>query len=148
MNSVLRLLITLPIFFVIGCGENSSVRSKNVSQDVVVQDGRLTNEFFKLTYSHPDNWYLLSNEELRQLLNFGEDLATADNDELGRVIDASRANQVALFGAFKHAPGTPVEYNPNVIVQAERVSHAPGIKSGVDYFFSYKTRTPADGNEF
>ncbi|MEM1396057.1 MAG: hypothetical protein AAGH38_01230, partial [Pseudomonadota bacterium] len=106
------------------------------------------NPYFGLTVASPDGWYPLNDQELRALLNIGEKMAAAESEHLDRVFEATRVNQVPLFGIFKEAPGAPIDFNPSVIAQAEKVDHAPGIKRGADYLFHTRKGLAQTGMEF
>jgi len=139
MGYISRTLVAcMLLFFVAACGERSEKNTNAHSQETVVENGIVKNAFFKLSFEPIEDWYLLSDQELRQLLNLGERIATAESEDLGRIVEATREANVAIFGIFEHAPGSPVPLNPNVLVQAEDVSHAPGVKTGADYYFHTK----------
>lgn len=134
-----RAILILTAFAFSACEQRSDLTSnKQASKESVVSGTAVANEFFKLTLDAPTDWYVLTNAELLELLNMGGKVATSGNREMEAVLDASEENQAALFGVFRHPPGTPVEINPNVIASAERVSYSPGIKRGSDYFFHTK----------
>lgn len=91
-----------------------------------------------MTFDAPDNWYVASDAQIRELMNFGSDVAAGDKDDLKAIIDASMQRNIPLFAVFEHEPGAPVEINPSIIAVAEHMAAAPGIKSGADYFFHAK----------
>ncbi len=94
-----------------------------------------TNDYFGLTISIPDDWYIQSREEAEELSRIGTAAATAKgaNQNLKAAMEASQTRTFTLVSAFRHPPGTPGLFNSSVIILAERVKHLPGIRSGAEY---------------
>jgi hypothetical protein len=95
-------------------------------------------ERFGITAEKPESWYVLSEEMQNALVDGGAKAATEGNDAVAGAIEAGMARTTQIFGVFKHEPGTPVEFNPNVLAIAENVKIAPGVKTGADYFYQFK----------
>ena len=100
-----------------------------------VTDNIYTNDFFKCTINLPEDWVVQSREQTEQLTEMGKEIATGGNEELETIVKASEINSASLLTVFQYEIGSPVEYNPNIMIIAENVSHAPGIKKGSDYLF-------------
>jgi hypothetical protein len=96
---------------------------------------KYTNDYFKLTVDLPEQWYVQSQEEAEQLQQVGSQVATGkgSNPNLKKAMAAAQAKTLTLVAAFQQKPGTPIPFNANVMVLAERVNHMPGIRSGADY---------------
>jgi hypothetical protein len=65
----------------------------------------------------------------------GKDLVAGEDKNLESVIKASEINSANLLAVFQYELGSAVEYNPNIMIVAENVTNAPGIKNGSDYLF-------------
>lgn len=94
-----------------------------------------TNDYFGLTVSIPEDWYIQSREEAAEIAKIGKAavLGNGADPNLKSVVEATQATTLQLLSAFRHPPGTPGVSNSSVIVMAERVKHLPGIRSGAEY---------------
>ncbi|MEO1241663.1 MAG: hypothetical protein AAFX54_07110 [Pseudomonadota bacterium] len=138
MNMHLSTFFSLLAFvFVCGCGNNNDEAATEKAEAYAssTDENTLNSTRFGISVRHPDGWYSLDYDQLNGLLEIGADVATKGNDDLDKVIEATKKNNYNIFAIMQHEPGTPVEENPNVIGLAENVSLAPGIKRGSDYFF-------------
>ena len=128
------LLIWLGCTLFSGCGQD-------VSEEIGYGElkGRAyTNPYFNMSVEFPDDWIIQSESYNKDLMEQGADLVAGDNEELKTVVKAAEKLSLPLFSVFKYEPGTPVEFNPNIICVAENVKNTPGIKTGADYFFHVK----------
>jgi hypothetical protein len=100
-----------------------------------VSENAYRNAAFGLTVTAPDSWSVMDNQQTKRLMDVGTDVATAGNDRLKAVAEASKQGTTNIFTFFKHPLGTPVEFNPSVMGVAENLMLAPGVKTGRDYFF-------------
>lgn len=83
----------------------------------------------------PDSWYKLNADESKKLMSAGVDMVTSNRDDMDAVAEYAKQKTRVLFGAFAHAPGSPVETNASILISAEDISIAPGVKTGKDFFF-------------
>ena len=121
--------------------ENDGASAQAKKEDAFVERGEgnvLSSGAFGVSVAIPDAWYSMSFEELNALVDEGSDVATAGNDQLAAVVEASEKNSFNLFGVLKYETGSPVDENPNVMGMAEKIAFQPGIKRGTDYFFHVK----------
>ncbi|MDZ7628050.1 MAG: hypothetical protein U5J99_06530 [Parvularculaceae bacterium] len=95
-------------------------------------------ERFGITADKPEGWYALSEELQSALVDGGAKVVSEGNDAVAGAVEAGMARTTQIFGVFKHEPGSPVEFNPNVLAIAENVKIAPGVKTGSDYFYQFK----------
>jgi hypothetical protein len=100
-----------------------------------VNDNVYTNDFFKCNIKLPEDWIVQSKEQTERLADMGKDLVAGDDKKLESVIKASEINTANLLAVFQHELGSAVDYNPNIMIVAENVTNAPGIKNGSDYLF-------------
>lgn len=104
----------------------------------VIGNGVYSNDYFNMSIKVPENWFVQSNAEQKELMELGGDLISGDNDNLKNILKEAEKNTVNLFSFFKYEQGAPVPFNPSIIAVAERVVGMPGIKRGSDYLFHVK----------
>lgn len=90
-------------------------------------------DYFGVTLSVPDDWHIFSEEEKQQISSTGTDLLAGDDQNLRRQLEAAAPRTLTLLGISRHPLGTPVLFNPNLVIIAERIGGMPGIRSGSDY---------------
>jgi len=120
----------------------------NAQSDVeqgVVHDGEYTNPALSFSFKFPKDWVVhgeATNERIREL---GKE-KIAESGASKASTEVALKNTYQLLTIFHYALGTPgVSFNPSILVIAERVDHAPGIKNGKDYLLNVRallTRTP------
>ena len=93
------------------------------------------NDYFGLTVSIPEEWYIQSREEAEEIARIGQAavLGKGADPNLKASVEATQSTTLQLLSAFRHPPGTPGVFNPSVMILAERVKHLPGIRSGAEY---------------
>ena len=99
-----------------------------------VSEGAYSNEYFGLTVPIPDGWFVASKDTEEYIQELGKGIA-GDDASVRAAIEASKETTFQLLTLSEFEMGAPVEFNTNLIIMAERVSHLPGIKSGSDYLF-------------
>lgn len=127
--------VLLLAFLAIGMFACRSKESPVAPGSSVVSEGTYTNEYFGLTLSIPDGWFVASKDSEQFIRDVGEDLATGDDTALKAAVESSKKTTFQLLTLSEFEMGATVEFNPSLILMAERVSHVPGIKSGKDYLF-------------
>ncbi|MEN3329506.1 MAG: hypothetical protein V7638_4313 [Acidobacteriota bacterium] len=110
-------------------------------------DGVYTNPFFNFTFKYPKDWVVhgeATNERIREL---GEERIAQSGTSKESVAVALK-NTYQLLTVFRHAVGTPgITFNPAILVMAEKVSHAPGIKNGSDYLLNVRALLTKAGHQ-
>ncbi len=125
------LLAALLAIGILACSEGESP----VASGSGVAAGFYTNEYFGLKLPIPDGWFVASEDTARFMMEIGEEVATGDDATLKAAVEASKKTTFQLLTLSEFEMGAAVDFNPNLILMAERVSHVPGIKSGSDYLF-------------
>ena len=128
-------LLAVSIAFVGGCQRNPPSPGQAVVGEVgygTISGHTYSNDFFGLEVAFPDNWYIQSREEFDEIRKRGEQVVGA-NKNLKAAVQAAQATTLNLISAFEHPPGTPVLFNANIMLMAEKVKHLPGIRNGGDY---------------
>lgn len=118
--------------FIISCSD------KNAIDFGEFKDGIYSNSFFSLMLSVPDTWEVLNLESRMELMKQGGKIVAGDNKNLKAAIDAADLKSLNLLTAYEYPPGSAVSSNPGIMLIAEKIKHAPGIKRGSDYHFQAK----------
>lgn len=100
-----------------------------------VENGIYLNDYFNFKIKLPVDWVVQSKEQTENLANTGKKLIAGDNDNMKAAIKASEINTAYLLSVFQYELGSAVEYNSNIMIVAESLKNAPGIKNGSDYLF-------------
>ncbi len=124
------------LLWLTGCQETQEA-SKEIDFGTI-KNSVYRNEYFGMTLTVPDNWYVMDEEGRKQVMEVGAEMVAGDDETLKSAIKASELTTVNLLSIMEHPPGTPVPFNPNLGCLAERVRDTPGIKTGDDYFFHVK----------
>ena len=103
-----------------------------------VTDNLYTSDFFGFTYLFPKGWSVQGEVTKKYLMDVGKALVTRGDPTKAAVMDVAEKRTYQLLTIFEHPVGTPVTFNPGLIVMAEDVSFAPGIQKGSDYLLNLK----------
>jgi hypothetical protein len=118
----------------IGCGKKASdeIDFGGFAESVY------TNKYFGLSVTVPSDWNIQDQESQKRMMSLGKKMVAGDDKNLKAALSASELQTVNLLTALKHPLGSPVPFNPNIIVMAEMVRQMPGIQRGKDYHFQVK----------
>jgi len=100
-----------------------------------VENNIYSNSFFNFEITLPSDWVVQSKEQTENLVEAGKKIVAGDDSNLKAVIKAAEINTAYLLTLFQYEIGSAVEYNPSLMLIAENVKLAPGIKTGGDYLF-------------
>jgi hypothetical protein len=100
-----------------------------------IEENIYTNSFFNLSMTLPADWSLQSQQETENLLKEGRKLVAGEDKNLENVLNAAEINTANLIMLYQHELGTAVDYNPSLMLVAENLRNAPGVKTGADYLF-------------
>ena len=128
INLILLLLITL----VCSCQSNEKPEGFDYG---TVENNLYTNSFFNFKATLPDGWIVQSKKQTEDLVEIGKDMVAGEDENLKAVINASEINSAYLLTVFQYEVGAAVDYNPSLMLIAENLKIAPGIKNGSDYLF-------------
>lgn len=101
----------------------------------VVENNKYKNSFFEFELDLPKGWIVASKEQTDNLTKMGKELIAGDDANMKAIISASEVNNATLLSINQYAVGSPVDYNPGLVLIAENIVASPGIKSGSDYLF-------------
>ena len=130
-----RVPITISIILLLCCYANAQSEGNRG----VVQDGMYINPDFGFSFKYPKDWVVhgeATNERIREL---GKE-KIAESGVSKASVDVALKNTYQLLTVFRHPVGTPgITFNSAILVMAEKIAHAPGIKNGKDYLLNLRT---------
>lgn len=100
-----------------------------------VKDSVYENAYFGMRLPIPKEWSIQDQEMQDRMMETGQQVIAGNDKVMKAQLKASEKQSVSLLAAFQHPIGTPVPFNPSVIISAERVRTLPGIQRGKDYLF-------------
>lgn len=124
------LLITAAVL----CGGCGGVTLGDPS-DSKIEDGVYLNTFFELSLPIPEGWVIASAETEKRVRETGREMLSGQSETIDASLKAAEKSTFQLLMISEYPIGKPVEFNSNLILVAENVSHAPGIETGADYLF-------------
>lgn len=115
--------------FIISCSDKKAIDFGEF------ENGTYYNSFFNLMLSIPDTWEVLDLESRMELMKQGGKIVAGDNRNLKAAIEAADLKSLNLLTAYEYPPGVAVSSNPGIMLIAEKIKHAPGIRRGSDYHY-------------
>jgi hypothetical protein len=104
----------------------------------IIQDGTYVNRHFEFKFTYPKDWTVHGKETDERMRELGKEMA-ANAGTSKEQLEVALKSTYTLLTVFRHPVGTPgITSNPVVLVMAEKVSHAPGIKTGKDYLLNVR----------
>jgi len=103
------------------------------------QDGTYINAGFGFRFKYPKDWAVhgeATNERIREI---GKEKIAESGAVPKSNMDVALNNTYQLLTVFRHPLGTPgITFNPAIMIIAEKVAHAPGIRNGKDYLLNMR----------
>lgn len=127
MNFIKLVLLTV---LTISCNSNSKTKDFDYGK---VSDGKYLNSYFGFEIELPTDWVVQTKEQTEYIAKMGKDLIAGDDKNMKAAINAAEINSANLLAVFKYEVGSPVDYNPNLMLVAQNLKNTPGIKSGSDF---------------
>ena len=113
-----------------------------------VQEGTYINSGLGFTFKYPQGWTVHGKETDDRIRELGKEKAAAEGAMSKAALEASLKQTHSLLTVFRHPIGTPgVGFNPGILVLAERVSHAPGVKTGKDFLLNVRELMQKTGGQ-
>jgi hypothetical protein len=139
-----RVSLLIPILLLL-C---SYVQAQSEVDLGVVKDGTYVNRTFGFTFKYPTDWVVHGEATKERIRELGKEKITESGAASKATVEVSMKNTYYLLTVFRYPIGTPgVTFNPAVLVMAERVSHAPGIKTGKDYLLNIRVLLAKAGQQ-
>jgi hypothetical protein len=124
----------LIFFYIIITGCDAQENLSNFDYGTT-EENIYSNSFFDFTMTLPADWVLQSVEETENIMEEGRKLVAGDDKNLESVLKAAEINTANLLVIYQYEMGAAVDYNPSLMLMAENLRNAPGIKNGADYLF-------------
>lgn len=90
-----------------------------------------TNNFFNVRYVLPNEWLVLTLDELDALMHLGENILESENGSLSKSLETSEV--YSLMGVVKYSTEQKVSVNPSMIISAEKIDPSSEVKDGQGY---------------
>lgn len=117
-----------------GCGTKEAGQIAREEIGIGTMEGRTwTHDYFGLRVRIPEDWHIFDDAEKAMVTSAGTDLVAGDDQNMRRQLEAAAPRTLTLLGVSRHPLGTPVSFNPNVVIMSERIGGFPGIRSASDY---------------
>lgn len=96
-------------------------------------DHTYSNDFFGLSLNFDPNWSVKTQQELLEISGMGNEIIAENNPDLGKAIESAQGGTAYLFGVSEFELDGEAEFNPSVLVMAEKLSGLAGVMSGEAY---------------
>lgn len=130
--SILLIVLILAIA-ISGCNQKASIEKViNLGE---WEENTYKNDYFGMTLVIPEEWTILTQEEVDYITSLGQEQISENNEELAENIDYSLERTLHFVYSYKYPLNYIEEFNPNFISLAENLSLIAGIavKTGSDY---------------
>ena len=134
MKQNIKLFVLFIAVALTGCN-NKPITEEQGFEYGSVKDGRYTNKFFDIQMDVPKDWDVQSQAENDAIMEEGKNMVAGDNKNMKAALKASEINTAGLLTVFKDKPGTTATFNPSIMLVAENLKNAPGVKTGKEYLF-------------
>ena len=134
MKQNIKLFVLFIAVALTGCN-NKPITEEQGFEYGSVKDGRYTNKFFDIQMDVPKDWDVQSQAENDAIMEEGKNMVAGDNKNMKAALKASEINTAGLLTVFKDKPGTTPTFNPSIMLVAENLKNAPGVKTGKEYLF-------------
>jgi hypothetical protein len=141
---------SLKIAIIIICflSVSSQAQKTNDPDNGREKNGVYTNDFFGFSYTYPKDWVVHGEATSKRVLELGKERSTQSGALSEAAAQVMRKHTYSLLTVFQYPLGTPgVWFDPSVMVVAEGVAHAPGIRSGRDYLLNVQPLMTKNGSE-
>ena len=104
-----------------------------------VQAGVYSNPDLGFSYKYPKDWVVHGDATNERIKEAGQEKLAEAGAASGTAVKVALAHTYFLLTVFRQPVGTPgITVNPAIMVLAENVEHAPGIKTGKDYLLNIR----------
>ncbi|HLJ14752.1 MAG TPA: hypothetical protein VKV15_09670 [Bryobacteraceae bacterium] len=97
-----------------------------------------TDHTYGFSYTYPVGWTVHGDATNKAIMDAGRRIVAGQGPMQQAVAEAAFQRTSLLLSVFQYPLGTPGVKNENILVMAERVDFAPGIRTGEDYLRDLK----------
>ncbi len=97
-----------------------------------------TDRTYGFSYTYPAGWTAHGEATNKAIMEAGKRIVAGQGPVQQAVAEAAFQRTALLLSVFQYPLGTPGVKNENILVMAERVDFAPGIRTGQDYLLDLK----------
>lgn len=132
---ILAMVLLMSLIFTIFTGCSSKAKVEKVISLGVMEGNNYSNDYFGLSLTLPDDWYIATQEEIALITDIGKELIVGDDEEKNQQFDLSMEQTINMVFSFKYPLDYIDGFNPNFMVMAENLNLIAGltIKNGADY---------------
>ena len=124
--------LIISCLIILGCDRQENMTDFDYGS---IEKNIYTNTFFNMRMTLPEDWVVQSEQETEEIMEEGLKLVAGNDKNLETVIKASEVNTANLFMLYQYELGAAVDYNPSLMMVAENLRNAPGVKTGADYLY-------------
>ena len=132
----MRLLSALSAMAILLLALSCDKKAQNPAEFGHFEDGRYQNTYFGLTITLPEDWHVLSKQQIEAMTNVAK-MAAGNNQKLKEQYEKYMERTSTLVTAFMYPIPKKDGYNPSFGCTAENMKFYPGMKSGKDFLESY-----------
>jgi hypothetical protein len=136
---LIPLIAILSLLFIAGSCNLPNPQTENTLPENFdygkIKGNQYRQKYLSLEMTFDTTWAIQSKADIERIAKLSEAIISNDDEELKAILKATDVQIANLFAAFKYEMGTPVDYNPSIMLIAENVKQSPGIKKGSDYLF-------------
>lgn len=97
-----------------------------------------TNPFFGFKVAIPSSWVVQNKSQIEYVVSKGKNAVEFKDELSNKTMQNLDLTSMTLLMVSKYELGSPVEFNPSLMIMVEDVSMYPGVKMGSDYLFQLK----------
>jgi hypothetical protein len=130
-----RYPLLLPIILLLCCGANAQSQVERGS----ARDGVYINRVLGFSFKYPKDWVVHNKATEERIRALGKQKLTNSGAISKETAEVSEKNTQYLLTVFHYPVGTPgITFNPAILVLAENIEYAPGVRNGKDYLLNVR----------
>jgi hypothetical protein len=98
-----------------------------------IENGIYRNQFFRFSLLVPAEWDVADEDTEAVMWDAGHVAVSQEDPAVSSAVDGAMERSYQLLTLTRFRPDTVREFNPNLLMTAERITHLPGVRNGSDY---------------
>lgn len=129
-------LIIMQCFYALADNDQAAKTKKTYPFNYgVLTDSAYSNPYFGIHLQFPADWIIQNKTQIQNIFEIGKKAIEFNDEASNKYMESIDVNSMTLLMLAKYEYGSPVEFNPSLILMAENIINFPGIKKGSDYHF-------------